>query len=142
MLVEAALILPVLFLVVAGILDFGVALNDRNAIRHGVREGARQGVVAEGAGIATTDELEALTRDRIGELTTVDDLEVYVRVADPYLVVCAEAQVESLTGFPVVADAVEGEVRDKAVMFIEGDGVPFGSSPGTPAWCDAQEATA
>jgi Flp pilus assembly protein TadG len=45
--VEFALVIPLFLLVLFGIIDFGLALNDYNSVRQGVREGAREGVVGE-----------------------------------------------------------------------------------------------
>jgi Flp pilus assembly protein TadG len=46
-LMEFALVMPVLFLLLFGIIEFGFAFNDYQAVRQGVREGARQAVVAD-----------------------------------------------------------------------------------------------
>ena len=46
-LVEAALVLPILFLILFGTIEFGMAVNDYQSVRQGVREGARQSVVAD-----------------------------------------------------------------------------------------------
>jgi len=45
-LVEFALILPVLLLLLFGMIDFGFIYNDFLSLRQGVRDGARQGAVA------------------------------------------------------------------------------------------------
>lgn len=45
--VEFALIAPLLFMVLFGIVDFGIILSEDIGIRQGVREGARQATVAE-----------------------------------------------------------------------------------------------
>jgi Flp pilus assembly protein TadG len=45
-LVEFALILPVLVLLLFGLIDFGFIYNDYLQVRQGVRDGARQGAVA------------------------------------------------------------------------------------------------
>ncbi|MGB6057713.1 MAG: TadE family protein, partial [Microthrixaceae bacterium] len=44
---EFAIIMPVFLLLVLGIIDFGATFNDYNSVRQGVREGARQVVVAD-----------------------------------------------------------------------------------------------
>ncbi len=44
-LVELALVLPLIFVFILVIVDFGIALDRREVIQHGVREGARQGAV-------------------------------------------------------------------------------------------------
>lgn len=46
-LVEFALIAPILFAVVFGIIDYGMLLSDTIGLRQGVREAARQATVAE-----------------------------------------------------------------------------------------------
>jgi Flp pilus assembly protein TadG len=45
-LVEFALIAPILFLILFGLIDFGFIYNDFLSVRQGVRDGARQGAVA------------------------------------------------------------------------------------------------
>lgn len=45
-LVEFALIAPILFLLLFGLIDFGFIYNDFLQLRQGVRDGARQGAVA------------------------------------------------------------------------------------------------
>jgi Flp pilus assembly protein TadG len=45
-LVEFALIAPILFLLLFGLIDFGFIYNDFLSVRQGVRDGARQGAVA------------------------------------------------------------------------------------------------
>lgn len=46
-LVEFALVVPILFTLVFGVVDFGLVLTDSIGIRQGVREGARQATVAD-----------------------------------------------------------------------------------------------
>lgn len=46
-LVEFALVAPILFTLVFGVIDFGLVLADSIGIRQGVREGARQATVAD-----------------------------------------------------------------------------------------------
>jgi hypothetical protein len=46
-LVEFAIIMPILFLLIFGIIEFGTAFNDYQALRQGTREGARNAVVAD-----------------------------------------------------------------------------------------------
>ena len=47
--VELALALPVLFILVLGILEFGRAWNTKHAVTHAAREGARMAVVQDPA---------------------------------------------------------------------------------------------
>ncbi len=46
-LVEFAFVVPILFTLVFGIIDFGLVLSDTIGVRQGVREAARQGTVAD-----------------------------------------------------------------------------------------------
>jgi Flp pilus assembly protein TadG len=125
-LIEAAIILPLLFALLFGIADFANAYNDYNSVRQGVREGARQGVVGNipattctlnspGTANATTQSLMCITKERIG--LTAADTYVKVRLADTGvspptyadtnyvadsrhgLVVCAQYPLRSLTRF-------------------------------------------
>jgi hypothetical protein len=63
--VEAALVLPMLLLLVFGMIDFGVNLSDQISVREGVREGVRQAVV-DAPGAQSVAEVVALTKERIG----------------------------------------------------------------------------
>ena len=46
-LVEFALVMPLLFLLLFGIVEFGINMNDYQSLRQGVRDAARQAVVAD-----------------------------------------------------------------------------------------------
>jgi Flp pilus assembly protein TadG len=46
-LVEFALVMPVLFLLLFGMVEFGINMNDYQSIRQAVRDGARQAVVGD-----------------------------------------------------------------------------------------------
>lgn len=120
-LVEFALVAPVLFLVVFGIVEFGMGLNDYQSLRQGVREGARQAAVQQyGAedGTCTTitaptpvKQVICLAEDRIG---LGNDVRTSVRYwlpapsTDPdqtqanpdygTVVVCSQKAVQPLTG--------------------------------------------
>ena len=59
-LVEFALIAPVLFLILFGIIEFGVVLNDFNSLRQGTRDAARQGVVGD-VGTTTCADLQGVS---------------------------------------------------------------------------------
>ena len=45
-LIEFALVLPLLFVFILVLVDFGIALDRREVLQHAVREGARRGAVA------------------------------------------------------------------------------------------------
>jgi hypothetical protein len=111
--VEFALLAPIFVALVMGIVDFGMGLSENLALRQGVREGARQAVVANfgtdtsctvtGASPPTaTRQLICLTKDRIGG--DESSLRVKVDVLGTYqrgttMLVCAQQPFESTTGF-------------------------------------------
>ena len=105
MIVEAALVLPMLLLLVFGMIAFGVNLSDQIAVREGVREGVRQGVVSA-PGATTVAELVTLTKSRIGVSTSA--AKVYVNPEavgtaaagkkGSNLSVCAYVPMRSLSG--------------------------------------------
>jgi Flp pilus assembly protein TadG len=104
-LVEMAIVVPLLFLLVFGILDFGVFLYRNIELTQGVREAGRQGAVAlyNGGNAACnratpTDTLVCLTKQRSG----VAGMKVYVlvpsnTVGSPFAV-CATYQSSAVTG--------------------------------------------
>jgi hypothetical protein len=106
-LLEFALVVPIFVLLVMGTIDFGMTFNDYNSVRQGVREGARQVVVADWtAGSCTSgtsvQRAACITKDRIG----LDAARTRVRidVVDSYepgdpISVCAMYQARSVTGF-------------------------------------------
>jgi hypothetical protein len=106
-LVEFALVIPVFLMLVMGTIDFGATFNDYNSVRQGVREGARQVVVAdwdlEGCTTGTSSQRAAcLTSKRIG----LDPARTRVRIElggdyapGQQLTVCAMYRAGSLTGF-------------------------------------------
>ncbi len=132
-LVEFAIVFPLLFLLVSGMIDFGMSFVNLNSTRQGVREGARQAVVANFGGSSSctltgagafptpTRELMCLTKDRIG-LTEAD---TRVKVAfvgtntvGNSLLVCAQYPMSSVTG--IFAPLLSGKVmRSKVEMRIE-----------------------
>jgi Flp pilus assembly protein TadG len=61
-LAEFALILPVLFLLIAGIIEFGRGWNIKQAVTDAAREGARNTVVVDGR---TTTDVEDLIKQRL-----------------------------------------------------------------------------
>jgi Flp pilus assembly protein TadG len=103
-LVEFALIAPILFLILFGIIDFGFIYNDFLQVRQGVRDGARVGAVANfgtdqscssnanvtvtNSGTASTQaqELICATRNKIG--LDSSKMRVAVALAGPQGVAC------------------------------------------------------
>lgn len=153
--VEFAIVLPVIALLLFGIIDFGVVLNNQNTVRAAAREGARLGAVATftGAPACTivgtvtstqTQGLMCLIKDRNQPIGPSARVRVIVpspyRAGDP-LTVCVQTKMSSLTGFtsPFFADKT---VTAKTTMRVErvstGD---FATGQETPpeggdwAWC-------
>lgn len=111
--VEFALVLPVLALLIFGMLEFGMGLNNKSSLQQGTREGARQASVADFGGDtscavtgaspnATTHELVCLVKER----SELDDDRVRVKVdfvttndRGEQLAVCTLYPLESITGF-------------------------------------------
>jgi Flp pilus assembly protein TadG len=118
--IEFGILLPVFVLFAFGIVEFGLALTNFNAVRNGAREGARSAVVAEfgddtscpiqggGAASAETKGLVCLTKARVD----LDEKATGVKVdwpadykpGDP-IVVCVSYPLDAITGMfdPVLA---------------------------------------
>jgi Flp pilus assembly protein TadG len=134
--VEFALIAPLLFLIVAAIIDFGLTFSDYLAVRGGVGQGARQGVVANFGSSCTLNALSTTpsanvknlmctVKNRIG----ISPKKVYVKVvfspsgSSNYkltngLVVCAQTPMTSSTG--LTSPFLKGRyLRSKVQMSIE-----------------------
>jgi Flp pilus assembly protein TadG len=109
--VEFALIMPVLFLLIFGIIDYGLLFFDTIGLRQGTREGARQAVVqlpsASCTQAAFNDKVICATRqateNTLGESSGV---RVKVYAPDPggwakgnRLIVCTQVKEKSITGF-------------------------------------------
>jgi Flp pilus assembly protein TadG len=74
-LVESALVIPILLMLIAAVVDFGLALNDSQSVRQGAMDGARQTAVnnigtyscpltSMGAGWASAASVACLTKTR------------------------------------------------------------------------------
>ena len=160
-LVEFALALPILLTIVFGIAEYGVAYNNYVSLRSGVREGARQGVVASfgtdsscthtGSTPSTnTKFLLCLTKSRIG---TPAAAQVRFGVAFPdlggYAVgnrmkVCAQYRLNSVTGYPAFAPMLNNramsstvEMRIEQVSSGSGALAAYAETPlaGASNWC-------
>ena len=122
--VEFALVVPLFLVLLFGIVDFGLALNDYNSVRQGVREGAREGVVGELGSACTgtgSQRLTCLTEDRIG--LDAADTRVRIQLEGAYavgeqLTVCAQHPIVSSTGMfePFLGGKV---IQSKITMRIE-----------------------
>lgn len=139
--VEMALVLPVLVLIVAGIIDFGLVFNDLMALRQGLGAGVRQGVVAQagtnssctltGAAAANTEtkKLMCLTKS----LVALDQTNTRTMVSFPgsktkggSLILCAQTPLESAT--TIFDPILDGALKAKVHMRIEQDLSGFGSA--------------
>lgn len=112
-LVEAALILPLVVLLFMGIIDFGTAIADTNSLRQGGRDGVRRAVVADVGddtgctigGFSGSDDLARLicqTKKRTG--LDAADTRVAVKFDPSYaegdeLILCTQYPLRSITGF-------------------------------------------
>jgi len=117
-LVEFALVAPVFFLLLLGMIDFGFTFSDYISLRNGVREGARQAVISpSGSATCTLDTAPAdeatrnvacIIKDRIGIAEDAVRVAIVLRdgddagtttgdVGDPVLV-CAATPVVSTSG--------------------------------------------
>jgi hypothetical protein len=123
--VEFALVSGVLFLLLFGIIQYGLFFNDSLNTRQGVREAVRQGVVknfSAGSGATDMAKLVDITGKQINPLTG----DVYVRVKPPSpwkkgspLTVCA--LVKSDGGIGMLPMPNGGWIKSKTQMSIEQD---------------------
>jgi Flp pilus assembly protein TadG len=150
-LVEFALIAPLLFLILFGIVEFGLVLNDFNSLRQGTRDAAREGIVGDvgttdcadlvgvtgaGASSTATRRLLCQAKTSIG-ISDRNRVRVKLRFgtggyADKQpLVLCAQHQPKSLTGLfsPFIDNK---RIKSKVQMRIE--------KVVTPGLAEAQEA--
>ena len=152
--VEFALVMPVLFLLVFGIIDYGMLFFDSIGLRQGAREGARQAVVQQYDAACTSGSVGAKIACTTKRATdnTLGSPVVYIPTptgaATPawsqgnQLLVCVQVKERSLTGF--VPYPANGILRTKTFMSIEvgtpnvdptynSDAAPSGSDW---SWCN------
>jgi hypothetical protein len=149
-LVEFALIAPVLSLLLFGVIEFGLVLNDYQSLRQSAREGARQAVVGDyGADCSVpgvTDEAARRVICTIRDRSRIADVRVRVDV-DHHpgdVLICAAAPMRSITG--MFSPFLDSRTMGTAVrMRIERDGDPVlgtgaetdPSGRGWAGWCRA-----
>lgn len=124
--VEFALIVPIFLLLVMGTIDFAMTFNDYNSVRQGVREGARQVVVADwdlpgcASGVASV-RAACVTNDRIG--LDAARTRTRVKLESTYapgeqLTVCSMYKARSVTGmFGAILNPLV--LRSRITMRIE-----------------------
>jgi Flp pilus assembly protein TadG len=151
--VEFALVLLPLMLIVFGIIDYGLYFNNSVSVRQGVREVARQIVVANystPAACATGTQVERLvckSNLEVGALAGTAYSKIIVPTTwarGSAVIVCSQVKNTGTTGFvPLPAD---GYVRSRVQMSIEADPIdapaPTGSTASDPlpaggswSWC-------
>jgi len=135
--VEFALVSSVLFLLLFGIIQYGLFFNDSLNTRQGVREAARQGIVQMptttcGAAGITWTKLACFTKDQIGAVT--GDTHVHFLIPDSggwkkpnKLLVCATVQSDGALGILPMPNG--GVITSKTAMSIEQDSAPPAGSP-------------
>jgi len=136
--VEFALVSTVFFLLLFGIIQYGLFFNDSLNTRQGVREAARQGVVqmpiANSCGTAgvTWTKLECYTDAQVGALTGPTSVHISVPDTNGWkkpnqLIVCVA--VKSQGAFGILPLPNGGVIRSKTAMSIEQDTAPPAGSP-------------
>ncbi len=161
--VEFALVAPLLFLLIMGMIDFGNIYSNQISIRQGVREAARVGVVKNWGssctlnsftgGMTPSSDIQNLmctVKNRIG-ITPASD--IYTKVVfDPSyglnngLIVCAQMRAQSLSGFTTqfvngvfLKSKVEMNVEQAAASETAGEEAPPSGSNWN--WCTASGST-
>ena len=150
--VEFALVVPLLLALLCGILDYGIWFENAISARQGVREGARQGVVAHfsAPGCTSGSAFEQLACKTDAEVAPING-KAYTKILLPdgtwdmgkQLLVCTYVKSSSITGLTPLPSG--GSVKSLTRMTIEV--VPSAAptseyvQPGSPAsidwdsWC-------
>lgn len=145
---EFAIVAPLLFALLFGIIDFGWAFSQNLDVKHAAREGARLAVVNAGTGATPDARLDALIVEIRARSTELDDskTEVFVAFADgpadanttdgdigDSVVVCLRYPLKSLTG--ATNQFLTGHLTTKVVMRMEKiPNFASGDGAGSPAW--------
>ena len=153
-LVEAALMLPILFAVVVGIIDFGNSFNDWISVRQGARDGMRQVIVktnptytacptgsvtGAGAGAADVTAIICYTKNRVG----LDATKTAVRItmtgtsftAGQPVKICVAYRTSSLSRF--YANILDNHVVDTEVeSLIEQTSAGLAGTAYENTWAD------
>jgi hypothetical protein len=161
--IEFALIAPLLFLLIMGMIDFGNIYSNQISLRQGVREAARQGTVknwgssctlnAFTSGMTPSSDIQNLmctVKNRIG-ITPASNLYTKVLFDPSYglnngLIVCAQTQAQSLSGLTsqfisgvFLKTKVEMNVEQAAASETAGEEAPPSGSNWN--WCTPSGST-
>ena len=144
---EFALIMPVLFLLLFGIIDYGLLFFDSIGLRQGAREGARQAVVQKyGSGCSGAANAKIVCTTKAATELTLGSPAVKVVAPGGWaqgkqLIVCVQTKESSLTGF--VPFPAGGILRTKTTMSIEEAGTVIAAdieetapTGGNWTWCN------
>jgi Flp pilus assembly protein TadG len=123
--VEFALVLPVLAVILFGLIDYGLFLNNSLSVRQGVREAARAGVVETPATAPCTGvsgymaQLVCLSNKQIGVVTGQAYSKAFYTTwaTGKTLTVCAMVKTEGVTGVTPLPGG--GWVTSRTDMAIE-----------------------
>jgi Flp pilus assembly protein TadG len=152
--VEFALVVPVLLMILFGIIDFGLLFNNSLSVKQGVREGARQGVVANygSACSMTWSTLPSANMQKLG-CTVVDRTSAvtgtpYVKIKVPggwvkgqSLVVCEMVKTSGVTGLTpmpsggVATSKVEMSIEKATAGQVETGGEQTPPAGASWSWC-------
>jgi len=120
-LVEMALVLPLLFLLVAGIIDFGRAFNNHiiiiNAAREGARYGSRYPIHDEGIILAVSREAAESGVLLDGSNVGIDPEPPAVALAGDPIVVTVTYQFDTILGGIVGADSLTLTSSAEMIVF-------------------------
>jgi len=124
--VEFALVMPLFFILVMGIINYGLWFNDSLSLRQGIRESARQAAVLHtfsGTGCSGTtgmDNVACGTKTQILGTSGVAYVKVFAATTwarGEQVVVCGMVKAANFTGFvPLPAG---GLIKSKTTMSIE-----------------------
>ena len=150
-LVEFAIVVPLLFGLLFGVIDFGITLSNLHSLRQGSREVARRAVVADvgtyttcpiagGDGLsADTKSLICMAKDKVG----LDEAKTMVSVGfdasyteGEALIICTQYPTESTSGF--YGFMLNGRhLTTEVDMRVEKTGASIQSfaEPGDWSWC-------
>jgi hypothetical protein len=149
--VEFALVIPLVVMVVLALTDYGIWYTDSVSLKHGTREGARQGAVGDFPGCegepGPAPATACITRARISPLAATALVKVTTQGGweeGNQLTVCAMFQEQGISGFTPMPEG--GWLRSRVRTRIERDNTaggeithtdpaPEGSPPLDWSWC-------